>query len=211
LATGAVLLRPEDYDFISNFSTLEAVFIGAILATIGGFAATQLEWYFERRRRERNAALFFGEVLSTLAMLMRLARDARGRGDPYGRVTMRMLHAARREIDIYDRNRESLLDLRDAATRARIHTLILRIAMPVDGVFDATQEIVSSQNQLRTAAQSEEERKELEAQIAAMRESRDFSFDFAVENAEQLKITIKELEPVARESFDNIETIVRNS
>src|SRR4029078_3785178 len=74
LAAGAVLLRPEDYDFISNFSTLEAVFIGAILATIGGFAATQLEWYFERKRRERNAALFFGEVLSTLAMLMRLAR-----------------------------------------------------------------------------------------------------------------------------------------
>ena len=44
-----------------------------------------------------------------------------------------------------------------------------------------------------------------------MRESRDFSFDFAVQNAEQLKITVKELEPVARESFDNIEFTVRNS
>lgn len=208
---GPSLLQPSDYDFLSNFSTLWAVFIGAILATIGGFAATQLEWYFERSRRERNAALFFGEVLSTLATLMRLANDARGRGDPYGRVTMRMLHAARREIDIYDRNRESLLDLRDAATRARIHTLILRIAMPIDGVFDATQEIVSLQNQLRTSTQSEPERKEMEAQIAAMRESRDFGFDFAVENTEQLKNTIKALEPVARESFDTIETIVRNS
>jgi hypothetical protein len=208
---GSSLLQPSDYDFLSNFSTLWAVFIGAILATIGGFAATQLEWHFERSRRERNAALFFGEVLSTLATLMRLANDARGRGDPYGRVTMRMLHAARREIDIYDRNRESLLDLRDAATRARIHTLILRITMPIDGVFDATQEIASLQNQLKTATHSESERKEIEAQIAALRESRDFGFDFAVENTEQLKNTIKVLEPVARESFDTIETIVRNS
>ncbi len=52
-----------------------AVFLGAILATVGGFAATQIEWFFERRRRERNAALFFGEVLSTLTVLLRIAND----------------------------------------------------------------------------------------------------------------------------------------
>ena len=30
-------LNPEDLDFISNFNTLWAVFLGAILATLGGF------------------------------------------------------------------------------------------------------------------------------------------------------------------------------
>lgn len=204
-------MQPADYDFLSNFSTLWAVFIGAILATIGGFAATQLEWYFERKRRERNAALFFGEVLSTVSVLMKFAQDTRGRGDPYGAVTMRMLHATRREIDIYDRNRESLLDLRHGETRARIHTLVLRITMPIDGVFDSTQEIATIQNQMRTSPQTDESRAELESRIAALRESRDGGFDFAVENAALLKDTIKTLEPLAGSSFDDIDLLVRNS
>lgn len=205
------MLQPEDYDFISNFSTLWAVFIGAILATIGGFAATQLEWYFERKRREKNAALFFGEVLSTLAILMRVAQQSRGRGDPYGPVTLRMLRAARREIDIYDRNRESLLDLRDADVRARIHTLVLRISMPVDGIFDATQEIGFVQNQLRATGLSADDKAELEARLAVIRESRDGGFDFAVEEAELLQKAVKDLEPVAGLSFDGIERVVRRT
>jgi hypothetical protein len=204
------LLQPDNYDFLSNFSTLSAVFIGAVLATIGGFAATQLEWYFERRRRERNAALFFGEVLSTLAILMRIAQETRGRGDPWGSVTMRMLRAARREIDIYDRNRESLLDLRDAGSRARIHTQVLRITMPIDGIFDATQEIGVMQNQMRGVL-SAADKAEFDARIAIQEESRSGSFDFAVESAALLQSTVKSLEPLARVSFDGIENIVRNT
>jgi len=204
------LLRPEDYDFLSNFSTLWAVFLGAILATIGGFAATQLEWFFERRRRERNAALFFGEVLATIAMLLKLAQTTRGRGDPYGPVTMRMLRAARREIDIYERNRETLFDLRDAEIRARIHTLVLRITMPVDGIFDATQEIAMVQSQ-QTALLTEADKAEMEARLKRVREVRDVGFDFASETGLQLSETVKLLEPMARHSFDNIETIVNNT
>ena len=203
------MLQPGDYDFISNFSTLWAVFLGAILATVGGFAATQLEWFFERRRRERNAALFFGEVLATLKLLMRLAHETRGRGDPYGPITMRMLRAARREIEIYDRNRESLFDLRDSEMRAKIHTQILRIVMSLDGVFDATQEIGLVQTQLRSASAAD--RSEFEKRIAVVDESRNGGFDFAVETAEQLKATIHLLEPLARHSFDNIENVVRNT
>ena len=37
-----------------------AIFIGAILATAGGLAAPQLEWYFERKRRGRHAAQLVG-------------------------------------------------------------------------------------------------------------------------------------------------------
>jgi hypothetical protein len=203
------VLQPEDYDFISNFSTLWAVFLGAILATVGGFAATQIEWFFERRRRERNAALFFGEVLSTLTVLLRIANDTRGRGDPYGPLTMRILRTARREIDIYDRNRESLLDLRDSDIRARIHTLTLRIAMPIDNIFDATQELNVVLNQLRSNTLTDAEKAEQEARVAAIRTSRDNGFDFAIEEAQSLQTTIAKLEPIARTSFKNIETIAR--
>jgi hypothetical protein len=203
------VLQPEDYDFISNFSTLWAVFLGAILATVGGFAATQIEWFFERRRRERNAALFFGEVLSTLTVLLRIANDTRGRGDPYGPLTMRILRTARREIDIYDRNRESLLDLRDSDIRARIHTLTLRIAMPIDNIFDATQELSVVLNQLRSNTLTDAEKAELEGRVATIRTSRDSGFDFAIEEAESLQTIIAKLEPIARASFKNIETIAR--
>lgn len=42
-------VRPEDFDFISNFDTVWAVALGAILATLGGFAATQMERVMGRR------------------------------------------------------------------------------------------------------------------------------------------------------------------
>jgi hypothetical protein len=205
------VLQPGDYDFISNFSTVWAVFLGAILATIGGFAATQLEWYFERQRRERNAALFFGEVLSTMTLLLRMAQETRGRGDPYGSITMRMLRAARREVDIYDRNRESLLDLRDGDLRARIHTQILRVVMPLDGIFDATQEIGFVQNQMKSGLLSDADKADLEGRIATMQDSRNGGFDFAVETAQQMQETVRRLAPLAGQSFENIEAVVRNS
>jgi hypothetical protein len=203
--------RPDTFDFISNLGTLWAVFLGAILATIGGFTATQLEWFFERRRRERNSALFFGEVLSTLAILIKFAQDTRGIGDPYGPITLRMLRSARREIDIYDRNRESLFDLRDAEIRARIHTLILRLSMPLDGIFDTCQEIATLQVQLRSPHLNEKDKAELEARIASIGQSRDTAFDFVGESAQSLRIVLKTLEPLARHSFDGIEQVVRNT
>ncbi|HEY2482278.1 MAG TPA: hypothetical protein VGI30_08800, partial [Caulobacteraceae bacterium] len=56
-------------------------------------------------------------------------------GERYGPVTRRMLIAARGELDLYERNRELLLDLRDAQLRADLHSLMLRLAMPLDGVI----------------------------------------------------------------------------
>ena len=78
---------------------------GALLATVSGIAANQLEAFFRRRERERAAALLFGEVLSTLRVILEGAERTRHVGVAYGPVTRRMLHAARREIDIYERNR----------------------------------------------------------------------------------------------------------
>jgi hypothetical protein len=131
------LARPDPLEGIPHSETLIAVVLGAFLATLTGFAATQLETVFARRRRGRDAALLLGEVFSTLALILGSTRNAHGRGDPYGSVTMRMLRAARREMDIYDRNRESLVDLKEAKLRVAIQSVMVRLAMPLDGLLDA--------------------------------------------------------------------------
>ena len=204
-------LAPEDMDFISNFSTLWAVFLGAVLATLGGFVATQMEWYLERKRRERNAALFFGEVLATLNIILKFVAETKKIGDPYGPITLRMLRSAMGEIDIYNRNRESLYDLRASDLRARIHTLTLRILMSADGIFDATATLATIEPDLEKPGLAEEERAKLEARIATLKQTRESSFEFIQESAVQLRGVIGALEPIARFSFDDIEKAVRNA
>ncbi len=204
-------LAPEDMDFISNFSTLWAVFLGAILATLGGFAATQLEWYIERRRRERNAALFFGEILTTLNLVIDFAARTKKVGDPYGPITMRMFRSAQREIDIYNRNRETLYDLSHTDLRARLHTLILRITMSIEGLFDTTGTIESLEPLLEAPDVRAEDRAKIEARIAALKENRESAYEFIGENTIQLKAVIKELEPIAKFSYDAVEKAVRGA
>src|SRR5690349_9860987 len=86
-------------------STLIAVSIGAVLATIGGFLATLYEARLHRRERERTAALTFGEILASLRVLIRALESSHGIGDPWGALTMRVIKTARREVDAYERSR----------------------------------------------------------------------------------------------------------
>jgi hypothetical protein len=196
----------EIFDAASAGGTVWAVVLGAVLATAGGFAATQMERYVEHRRRERNAALFFGELLTTLQIILYHAHNTHGRGDPFGAITIRMLKSACKEIDIYDRNRETLFDLRHGELRARIQNLIIRIAMPIEGVFDATDEIARCQDILRDAGP----RPDIEARIAALKDQRDGGYDFVMETAEDLPRIIRDLEPLAHHSFRNLDEIGRS-
>lgn len=125
-------------DLGASQDTLVAVIIGATLATLGGVLAGQVEHYLIRRERERNTGLLFGEILAALNMILQLASEARGRGEPFGPITMRILKAAQRETLIYDRNRELLFALRDAALRARTHILVLQMSLTLDAVFEAS-------------------------------------------------------------------------
>jgi hypothetical protein len=199
-----VKLEPGDYDFLSNFSTVSAIVLGSVLATLGGLAATQLEWFFERRRRERQAALFFGEVLSTLLVLLGMAKRVKGIGDPYGPVTMRMLRQAMQEIGIYDRNRETLYNLRDAGLRTRIHTSVLRISSPLNGIFDSTEEMRGIQTQLRSPNLLDSEREDLQTRLDRLTQLREGGFEFMEETAVEMEALVKDLAPVARHSFVDI-------
>lgn len=183
-------------------STLIAVTLGALLATLGGVVATQLENRVRKRERERNAALLFGEILSTMELILKLADESRGRGDPYGPLTMRMVAGARREMDIYDRNREALYDLRDAAIRVRIHGLAIRVAMALDGVLEATPEIAAVELSGKAPGLAKKAKDEIAERLDRMRASRAASFDFALEMAAQIRPVVGELGVLARHSFE---------
>jgi hypothetical protein len=197
-------LAPADYDFLSNFSTVSAIVLGSVLATLGGLASTQIERHFDKQQRERHAALFFGEVLSTLAILLVIARRVKGIGDPYGPITTRMLRQAQREIGMYDRNRENLYAIRDAALRARIHTHVLRVSMPIDGIFDTTEEMAAAQSILRAPQCSAEERAEITSRLERLTAQRDSAFEAVEEGIGQIEELVKDLEPVAHHSFEDI-------
>jgi hypothetical protein len=198
----------EIFDAAASQGALWAVILGAVLATAGGFAATQMERYVEHRRRERNAALFFGELLTMLQIIFFHAHNTHGRGDPFGPVTLRMLKSARKEIEIYDRNRELLFDLRHGELRARIQNLIIRIAMPLEGIFDATDEIRRSEDTLRDAGAIP--RPDLESRIASLEQQRDGGYEFIMETAEDLPRIVHDLEPLAHHSFRNLDEIGRS-
>jgi hypothetical protein len=194
-------MRSETFDFVSNFSTLWQVILGAFLATGGGLVASQLEWRAQTRRRQRNAALFFGEVLSSFAMILKRADETRKIGDPYGPITLRMLRSARREIDIYERNRENLLDLHDAGLRARIHGLTIRLALPLDGISDAAQEIGILEAQLRSRNLDERDREELSARVAEIKERREAGYEYVLETAAEIDDVLAALSPLAGYDF----------
>ena len=181
--------------------TLLAVVLGAALATAGGFSERQLERAIHRREKQRSAALLFGELLNSMRIILQFADQARGRGDPYGPITLRLVRATRREAEIYDRNRETLLELRNPDLRARITTLVTRLAFSLDGVTDAAAEVVATQYSVRALDRADPGRTEAEQHIAALRETQKAAFDFALETVTEIPQLLAALTPLAEHNF----------
>jgi hypothetical protein len=136
-------VRVDPHEFSQHSETLLAVVVGAVLATLSGLFASHVEARARRRERQHDAALFMGEILSTLGILLDQAKLRHGTGEPFGPVTTRMLRTARREVDLYERRREQLYEIRDPRLRSDIHGLIVRLSLPLDGVLDATEALSS--------------------------------------------------------------------
>jgi hypothetical protein len=207
-----VPVRAESFDFISNLDTLSAVVAGAILATVAGFVATQIEHRVDSRRRERQAALFFGEIMALLGVTVGAAGRARGIGDPYGPVTMRLLRMIRRELDVYDRNRERLFELRDPTLRARIHMTLLRTMMGVEGALEAAAQANEIEAELKMNPDIAGARREhLQTRFADQCQRREGGFDFLIEASEQASKLTKELEPLANVDFAKLVAATRST
>jgi len=195
---GAVTMITEIPNFGVPDDTLIAVVLGASLAAMGGFLAARLEAWLRRRERERDASLLIGEIIFTFSMLLKMAVESRAVGDPYGQFTLRMLHAARREVDVYGRYRERLPDLRDAALRIEAHKLMLTLAIPLDGVVDASEQIASVP---QTASGK--------ARVAHLRLERDAHFDFIGGTIPKFEPLLRRLAAISGRSFEEHEAAVR--
>jgi hypothetical protein len=187
--------------FTTGDQTLWAVILGAILATIGGFVSTTFEASYRRHERERGAALLFGEILSVLELLIAMAGRARDRGEPYGSFTMRLLRAVRREAEAYERNREQLHDLRDVHTRAQIHTVMVKVMLSLEGVFDAMERIQADSITNRQADLDPTSRSEVETRLASAVFERDQAFDALGETAVDVAPIVEALRPLAKQDF----------
>ena len=191
----------NDLHVSAGDETLWAVILGAVLATIGGFVSTTYEASFRRRERERGAALLFGEILSILELLIDMAKTARGIGQPYGSFTLRLLRAVRRETETYERNRESLYDLRNVLVRAQIHTVMVKIILGLEGVFDATERIEADSVLQRQVGLDEVSRTEIEARIASATADRERAFAALGETAVGIAPIVEVLRPLAKQDF----------
>ena len=204
-------VNAEAFDFLQNFNTIWAIVAGAVLATAGGVAASQLEHRVDTNRAKRRAALFFGEVMAMLGIVVNSADRAKRIGDPFGPVTMRLLRTVRREIDVYDRNRERLFELPDPALRARIHMVLLRATMGVEGAIEAATEAVALETELKlNPTMSKEQRCHLEARLADQLSRREGGFEFLTESAAQARSLAQELEPIAGVDFTALARAVQS-
>ncbi|HVN02574.1 MAG TPA: hypothetical protein VMT68_20405 [Caulobacteraceae bacterium] len=164
-------MSTSPFDAVGDASTLGAVVLGAVVATLGSFGASWYERRQFRREREEDAALVFGEMLRTLSLQLSVLRAAHGRGDPFGPITIRMARAVRREIEIYDRNRERLFMVRDAALRPHASATMARLTFALERLLDHTDALAGQP--------PEPERSELVT-------GREQAFEFLVECADEL-------------------------
>jgi hypothetical protein len=136
------------FDYVGNLDTLLAVVVGAMLATLGALFAELIENRMNRRRRERDAARFFGEIVSSIDRLVLLAVESQKYGDPWGPVTRRMFKAALHEAELYERNRERLFDIRAVDTRKAVHAHFLNKMFPLEMMVETSQELLAMEREL---------------------------------------------------------------
>jgi hypothetical protein len=152
--------------------------------------------YQDRSRRAKDAAHLSGEVLAGVATLLRLAEEASLQGSFLDPLSSRFLSFARREIDVYDRNRELLFSLTDSVLRARLHSFVVRLSIPLDRLADDLaryKELYSTHPFSPSAA-------ELQKEIQA-------TFSYLMESRKMIPELLALLQPLARNKFDTYSRI----
>ncbi|HNS88159.1 MAG TPA: hypothetical protein PKH09_14755, partial [Parvularculaceae bacterium] len=175
-------MRQSAFDFVGNLDTLLAVVVGALLATIGGLIGEHYEDRIERRRRQRDAARFFGEILGSIDALVDRALHSQKFGDPWGPVTMRLFRTAMREAEVYDRNRERLFDIQDVELRSKIHAHVISEIFPLEAIIEGTEQVASITEALDDRGSlSAERREKLEERLGVWLNSRRTAIEFILD------------------------------
>ena len=172
-------MRGSIFDYVGNLDTLIAVVVGAVLATSGALVAELIQDRLNRRRRERDAARFFGEIMTSIDRILDTAVETKAVGEPWGPVTRRLFRMALREAAVYERNRERLFDIRDIDLRARIHRHMLTTTFPVDAIVDYSEELDAIRDELmmRGARMTEDRRTRLETRTEDLAGNLELAFE----------------------------------
>lgn len=195
-------MRQSAFDFVGNLDTLLAVVVGAMLATIGGLVGEHYEDIIERRRRQRDAARFFGEILGSIDALVDRALHSQKFGDPWGPVTMRLFRTAMREAEVYDRNRERLFDIQDVELRARIHYHVISEIFPLEAIIEGSDHIARISELLDDGgALSDERRQRLAQRLDVWLNSRETGLSFIMNERKKTPDICAALERLARVKF----------
>ncbi len=136
-------MRQPILDYLGSLNTLIAVFVGAILATGGALVAEIIQDRRNRKRRERDAARFFGDILISIDQIIDFAFRSQTIGDRWGNVTIRLYKSALKEASVYERNRERLFDIQDMGLRSRIHRHFLTETFPIEALIESSEEIAA--------------------------------------------------------------------
>lgn len=195
-------MRQSVFDFIDNLDTLLAVIVGAVLATGGAMIAELVQDRLGQKRKERDAARFFGEILATVDRILDRAVASMAVGDRWGDVTVRLFRTALNEAAIYERNRERLFELRDMQLRQDIHTHFLTEMVPLVALTEDSREIAELEKQLKHGESlSASQRETLEDDLEALLATREGALNAIVAEHAKTEAICKRLEPMAGVTF----------
>ncbi|MEL6724962.1 MAG: hypothetical protein AAFP81_03585 [Pseudomonadota bacterium] len=195
-------MRQSVFDYIDNLDTLLAVIIGALLATGGAMVAELVQEKLGRKRRERDAARFFGEILSSVDRVLDRAFASMEMGERWGSVSKRLFRTALDETRIYERNRERLFEIHDIELRRTIHTHFLEETVPLVALLENWDEYDQISKELtENELMSETRRARLEAELVQLQEFREIGLDSTKAKHAETEIICAALEPIAQIRF----------
>ena len=196
-------MRGSIFDYVGNLDTLIAVIVGACLATGGALVAEIIQDRLGRKRRARDAARFFGEILLSINQIFDLAVDSQKIGDPWGAYTLSIFRTVNKEAETYYRNRERLFDIADMKMRFALHGHLLSLTVPIQSVVEQSEAIEKLRMQLdENDALSEKTAQTLRVRMEALISLRDGSLAGAARQRALSTELLSKLEALAGTAFD---------
>lgn len=195
-------MRQSIFDFVDNLDTLLAVIVGALLATGGAMVAELVQDRLGQKRKERDAARFFGEILASVDLILDRAFATLEVGERWGDVTIRMFRTAFNEAAIYERNRERLFEIRDMDLRRVIHVHFLTEMVPLVALIEQCRDIAVLEKDLKHPEMlSDLQVDSMRAELESLNVAREGALDAIRNEHAKTEDICRKLEPLARVKF----------
>ncbi len=195
-------MRQSIFDFVDNLDTLLAVIVGALLATGGAMVAELVQDRLGQKRKERDAARFFGEILASVDLILDRAFATLDFGERWGDVTQRLFRTAFNEAAIYERNRERLFEIRDMDLRRVIHVHFLTEMVPLVALIEQSRDIAALEKDLKHPEMlSDLQVDAMNTELERLKAAREGALDAVRAEHAKTEGICKQLEPLAGVKF----------